>query len=505
MDDIELLREFASHHSEEAFRTVVERHIDFVYAVALRQLSDPHAAEEVTQAVFIDLARKAAVIPSGTILSGWLFRAARFAAAKTLRSELRRQRREWEATQMEPTFHENKMDSPWEQMEPALNEALEELSEQDRSAVLLRFFEKKALKEVGERLGLNEEAAKKRVARAVEKLRLIFQRRGIATSSAVLLAALSAQTAQAAPVGLAASIATTAVLKGTVLTASTVTLGKGILNLMAISKLNAALAATAALLLVGGTTTYVIVHQNRARPPQPVANVVESADDALAMSIIDTMNSQSLDAAPPMVFLRVHDGSGGNTGSLASGGKLMGKGVSIRELLAIAYGITQSRLRMARQAPWPAEHVDYIVSLPSGQKEALQQSIREKFGLIAKRESRQEDIYVLTARAGEFPGLQPAAQRGGGSSSRTGGSEITFNNATVDSFARAIERIIQRPIINETGLRDRYDIFLTYAEPNAQQTDPEALKKALGDQLGFELKPDKRDLEILLVQNVMSR
>src|SRR5687768_10646529 len=214
MDDIELLREFASHHSEEAFRTVVERHIDFVYAVALRQLGDSHTAEEVTQAVFIDLARKAAVLPPGTVLSGWLFRAARFAAAKTLRSDLRRQRREWEATQMEPTFHENKMESPWEQMEPALNEALEELSEKDRSAVLLRFFEKKALKEVGERLGLNEEAAKKRVARAVDKLRLIFQRRGIATTSAVLLAALSAQTAQAAPVGLAASIATTAVLKG---------------------------------------------------------------------------------------------------------------------------------------------------------------------------------------------------------------------------------------------------------------------------------------------------
>jgi RNA polymerase sigma factor (sigma-70 family) len=134
MDDIELLREFASHHSEEAFRTVVERHLDFVYAVAWRQLGDAHAAEEVAQTVFIDLARKAAVIPRQTILSGWLFRAARFAAAKSVRSELRRQRREWEAMRMEPTAHENKMESPWEQMEPMLNEALEELSEQDRSA-----------------------------------------------------------------------------------------------------------------------------------------------------------------------------------------------------------------------------------------------------------------------------------------------------------------------------------------------------------------------------------
>ena len=503
MDDIELLQEFASHHSEEAFRTVVERHIDFVYAVARRQLSDTHAAEEVTQAVFIDLARKAAVIPPKTILSGWLFRAARFAAAKTQRSEHRRQRREWEATQMEPTFHENKTESPWEQMEPALNEALAELSEQDRSAVLLRFFEKKALKEVGERLGLNEGAAKKRVARAVEKLRLIFQRRGIATSSAVLLAALSAQTAQAAPVGLAASIATTAVLKGTALTASTVTLGKGILNLMAISKLNATIAATAALLLVGGTTTYVAVHYNRPQP-QPAAAVAESADDALALEIIDTMNSRSLDAAPPLVFLRVHDGPDDQAGAVSSKGKFMGKAQSIRSLLATAYDTTPSRLRTAGQVPLPDLRVDYLVSLPSGQREALQQAIREKLGLIAHRESREEDVYVLTARPGEFTGLQPSVRRAGGSSSRNADGQLTFNNCTLDSLARNIELLLPRPIVNETGLRDRFDIFLTYGQPGENRPDPEVLKKALAEQLGLELKPDKRDMEILLVQNVKS-
>ena len=503
MDDIELLREFASHHSEEAFRTVVERHIDFVYAVALRQLRDPHAAEEVTQAVFIDLARKAAVIPPKTILSGWLFRAARFAAAKTLRSELRRQRRDWEATQMEPTFHENKMESPWEQMEPALNEALEELSEQDRSAVLLRFFEKKALKEVGERLGLNEDAAKKRVARAVEKLRLIFQRRGIATSSAVLLAALSAQTTQAAPVGLAASIATTAVLKGTVITTSTLTLGKGILNLMAISKLNTAIAATAALLLVGGTTTYVVVHHNRPLL-QPAAAIAESADDALALEIIDTMNSQSLDVAPPLVFLRVHSGPDDRTGAISSNGRFMGKASSIRSLLAIAYGTTPSRLRAAGQTPLPDLRVDYLVSLPSGQKEAMQQAIRQKLGLIAHRENREEDVYVLTARPGEFTGLQPSARRGAGGFSRNGDGELNFNNSTVDSLARSIELLIQHPIVNETGLRDRFDIFLTYGQPGETRPDPEVLKKALTEQLGLELKPDKQDMEILLVQNVKS-
>src|SRR5580765_650471 len=136
MDDTELLKEFAAHRSEEAFRTLVERHIDFVYSVALRQLRDPHAADEVAQAVFIDLAAKAGVISGRTILSGWLFRAARFAAAKWVRSEVRRQRREREAAEMETTI-QSETASCWGQMEPFLNDALEELSEKDRCAVLL--------------------------------------------------------------------------------------------------------------------------------------------------------------------------------------------------------------------------------------------------------------------------------------------------------------------------------------------------------------------------------
>jgi uncharacterized protein (TIGR03435 family) len=500
LDDIELLREFASRNSEEAFRALVERHIDFVYATALRQLRDTHAAEEVTQAVFIDLARKAAIIPPGTVLSGWLFRAARFSAANTARTELRRKRREWEALQMEPTAHENKMDSPWEQMEPMLNDAIEQLSEKDRSAVLLRFFEKKPLCEVGECLGLNEEAAKKRVARAVDKLRLIFQRRGIATTSVVLMATLAAQTTQAAPIGLTTSIATNAALHGTALTASTVTIGKGILNIMAISKLKAAVVATAALLLVGGPTAYVVVQQIRARP-QPAPAVVESVDDALALGIINSMNSQTLDTAPPIVFLRAHEPhpSDQTAAIAAGGGKIMGKSASIQDLLATAYGTTQSRVRMDGPA-WPDVRVDYLVSLGSGQKRELQRIIREKLGLTAHRENRLEDVYVLTARAGEFPGRQSSVRRAGGSSSRSGDGELNFQNATIDSLARHIESRLRRPVINETGLRDRFDIVLSWGAPGEPRPGPEALKKAITDRLGLELKPEQRDVEILLVQ-----
>src|SRR5258708_28446992 len=143
--DMDLLRQYARENSEEAFRMLVERHVDLVYAVALRQTANAHVAEDVTQAVFIVLAEKAISIPPKTILTGWLFQATRFAASNVKRAEARRAHWEQKAAQMEPT---TPSDSEMERIAPLLNEAIEELPEQDRVAVLLRFFESKSLEEV---------------------------------------------------------------------------------------------------------------------------------------------------------------------------------------------------------------------------------------------------------------------------------------------------------------------------------------------------------------------
>src|SRR5688572_11384779 len=183
-NDMELVREYARNHSEQAFRTLVERHINVVYAVALRQAGNAQLAEDVTQAVFIVLAEKAASIPKNTILAGWLFRATRFAAANVRRAEARREHWEQKAAQMEP---QSPSESELEQVTPLLNEALEELPDLDRAAILLRFFETKSMEEVGRTLGTTESAAKMRLSRAVEKLRLIFRRRGVALPSAALI------------------------------------------------------------------------------------------------------------------------------------------------------------------------------------------------------------------------------------------------------------------------------------------------------------------------------
>lgn len=251
-EDFDLLREYVANQSEAAFRTLVERHVNMVYATALRQIGDAHLAEEATQAVFITLAKKARGLSSSTILAGWLFRAAQFAAAKVQRAEMRRKHWEQQAAQMEP----NPSDSAaaWEQMAPQLNEALNELKEPDRDALILRFFESKTMAQVGRALGTSEGAAKMRVARALDQLRGIFQARGIALPVTLLTAALSASATQAAPIGLAATITTSALLKSTTIPLLT----KGLLLLMNWNARKLAITAIIILSLTTATTTSVL-------------------------------------------------------------------------------------------------------------------------------------------------------------------------------------------------------------------------------------------------------
>jgi RNA polymerase sigma factor (sigma-70 family) len=263
-NDTELLSQYVRDNSEQAFRTLVERHVNMVHAVALRQSARADLAEDVTQAVFIVLAQKAASLPSSTILTGWLFRATRFAAANVKRAEARREHWEQRAAQMEPTMPP---EPEAEQITPLLNEALEELPELDRVAILLRFFESKSMEEVGRTLGTTETAAKMRLSRAMEKLRLIFRKRGIVVSSSALLAVISAQSASAAPAGLAGTVATLAFLKQT--SASTLPLVKGITLFMAQTKSNSLLIA--ALMLLLGGTAFVVVQQSLAQKTAPAA------------------------------------------------------------------------------------------------------------------------------------------------------------------------------------------------------------------------------------------
>jgi RNA polymerase sigma factor (sigma-70 family) len=265
-DDLTLLREYSRSHSESAFASLVERHVNLVHSVALRQVHDPHLAEDVTQAVFIILARKAGTLGGNTILSGWLYRVTRYVGCRALRGEWRRQQREQEAY-MQSTLNKPPSET-WMQIAPLLDAAMEKLDRKDHDALVLRFFENKNFSEVGLALGASEDTARMRVNRAMEKLRKFFTKRGIDSTTAVIAETISANSVQAAPVVLAKTITVVAMSKGAAAGTATLTLVKGALKIMAWTKVKTAIVIGVCVLLTAGTTTVIIC--NRDKPIQGI-------------------------------------------------------------------------------------------------------------------------------------------------------------------------------------------------------------------------------------------
>ena len=248
--DCELLRRYAGTRSEEAFAELVRRHVNLVYSAALRQVNgDAHLAQDVAQTVFTNLARKAAPLSRREVLTGWLYTSAHFAAAKIVRTENRRRDREEEF--MREPISETAPELDWEKLRPTLDEAMHELKEADREVILQRYFENRAFAEIGARCGLNENAARMRVERALGKLRAVFLRRGIAATTA-LASVISANAIQIAPAGLAATLTSASLAAAG--TGTTLTL----LKLMTMTKLKLGISA---LVIAGATTGLIVQHQ----------------------------------------------------------------------------------------------------------------------------------------------------------------------------------------------------------------------------------------------------
>ena len=278
--DMDLVRDYGQNGSETAFAALVQRHINLVYSAALRHVGTAAHTEEITQAVFIILARKAASLRPDTILEGWLHETTRLTALSFLRGERRRQSREHEAY-MQATIQDTSDTPPWTRLAPHLDEALSRLRPKDRDAVMLRFFKERDLREVASALQVTESAAQRRVHRAVEKLRHFFQKRGILLTAATLTAAISANSVQAAPVPLAKMVTTVAIAKGAMASGSTLLLIQGVAKLMAWAKVKTTVAISTGTLLVVGTTTVLFLELNSPRAALPPtgegANAVPAA------------------------------------------------------------------------------------------------------------------------------------------------------------------------------------------------------------------------------------
>ena len=235
LTDQQLLRQYSGQRSEAAFAELVRRRIDLVYSAALRMVRDAHLAEDITQGVFVALAQNAPQLTARPVLSGWLHRTAQNLATKAIRTDARRRAREQEAATMNELLSAEP-ETAWEHLAPHLDAALGELHDTDRDALLLRYFENKNLREVGQQLGLTDDAAQKRVSRAVERLREFFAKRGVTVGASGLVVALTTNAVQAAPVNLAVTISAAAIAGTAVSTSTTISATANAITMTAIQK-----------------------------------------------------------------------------------------------------------------------------------------------------------------------------------------------------------------------------------------------------------------------------
>ena len=242
--DLDLLGQYAQRGAEDAFTELVSRHLNLVYSTALRHIRSTQLAEEVAQSVFSDLARQAHQMKPGTCLPAWLYRVTRRTAIDVVRRESSRQHREQIALEIAET---NAIGAGWDAVESVLDDAIEALGEADRNVLLLRYFENKNLREVGSLLGVSEDAAQKRVTRAVERLRESLGRRKIAVSGTALVTLLSVNLASAAPAGL-----------GTAITASAVSAWAGIPQAAALETVKALVMTTTTKYLIAASMTAIV-------------------------------------------------------------------------------------------------------------------------------------------------------------------------------------------------------------------------------------------------------
>ena len=481
--DMDLVREFARHNSEAAFTELVRRHIALVYSVARRCTGNDSDAQDVTQAVFIILARKAAGLRERTLLPGWLYETTRFTATRLLRTNVRRQQREQEAY-MQSTLNEADTADVWERLSPHLEDAMSKLAERDRALLVLRFYQNKSGPEAAALLGIREGAAHMRVTRAIEKLRIFFAKRGVDSTAATIAETISTHSVQAAPVALAKSVTAVAIAKGATASGSTLTLIKGALKIMAWTKAKTIVVAGAAVLFATGTTVVVVE-----RVVSPSVN--ESFWE---------LKRENLRKAPPVLIIRptryfspTNGGIMSNTDNGKDARETIARNVSVANLLAIAFSADLHETILPPDLP--TNNFDLMLTLRDHQLEALQKAIERKFGLTAHRETFETNELQLRVRDPELLAVH-AGKRGTKTDFKNDARSYTFVNFPISMEARMLEGFFLKPVVLAPGLSGNYSLTFKWEDANH-------LREAVSNDLagaGLELVPTNVPIEMLVVE-----
>ncbi len=478
ISDLELLEQYARNRSQDAFTEIVRRHVNLVYSAALRQVRSPQLAEEIAQSVFADLARAAGKfsgtgIPPVSSFTPWLYAVTRRTAIDAIRKESRRQLREQIAMEMNEM---NATANDWMQIEPLLDDAMAALHETDRSAILLRYFENKNLREVGEALGTSDDAAQKRVSRAVECLREFFSKRNVTIGASGLAVVISANAVQAAPIGLAKVVATVAIANGAAAGGSTLTLAKGALKIMAWTQAKTAMVVGVGVLLAAGTTVVTVKKTKEHSEHQGYQWQVQT-DDSEKLLMINLPNTK----------------------------KRIAFNVLVEDMIFDAYDFDFGMTR-AILPKLPTERYDFISNLPNNSSAALAEEIKRKFGFIARRETIETNVLLLVVKRPNAEGLKPSSTdsnrnrlHGDFMAGDYTDGRYSKHNLPLSYFAFFCEDAWQIPVIDRTGLTNTFDIDFSWQQKNGDPKN-KALKQALLDQLGLELVPSRQPIEMLVVE-----
>ena len=414
--DHDLLKQYADNgaSAQAAFATLVGRHLNLVYSVARRHGHSRQLAEEIAQSVFVDLARKAGRIDPQTPLVAWLHLVSRRTAIDVIRRESRRQARETAAA----ALADMKTPSPWTEVEPLLDEAVESLPASDRSAILLRYFENKSLREVGVALGASEDAAQKRVSRALDQLRQFFARRGVSITASALAADLSSRAVEAAPTSLAVAISTSKAISAAAET----------LHTLAMTTVQKTLVAAAFALVLGGSVfeARVISQQRR-----EIA-ALRQQNDHVATRIADRGRHQALATGASIPIPAAAPATEMDPALLTEANALLGRMRRVQELLDRHPEWTIPEMQLLTEDDW------------------FERARRSKF-------DTSDDVaeFFMAARG-------QSKARFAVHLMQAGNAYVKANDGRLPSHARELLPYVNNPAITESML-DRYAVRYTGA------------------------------------------